>query len=174
MPAEGACAQRDRRSGGDPPRPSATPTGRPAEEQADLGELVDQCDLCIGRPRGCRLAPDGAHWCGSRSDYMPGYRVVGTTGALTGYRQRRANEPISAEASVRSDAWLAEHTRKTAEANEDKARCAAVAEAGLLAISPARLVELLADVIASAPVVIEHSRDISDLAALLVARGAAE
>jgi hypothetical protein len=139
----------------------------PACESESVGEPVAICGLCIGRPRGCRLAADGTHWCGSQRDPIPGYCIVSRVGELTGYRQRRPDEPITPEQRRRIENWLADHAGRCAADRELRAQCANSVEAGLAAIPTARLTELLANAVASTPVVQEHGRDLDDLASAI-------
>jgi hypothetical protein len=130
----------------------------------DLGALVGECEICIGRPAGCRS--DGpTHWCGRVRDDLPGYRVVGTVGLLTGYVRRPPPDPTDPVALVRAARWLARH-QAAREAQGDVAEVVAV---GLAALPPDRLARLLDPVIELAPSVRELRRDVTEIADAIAA-----
>jgi hypothetical protein len=58
-----------------------------AAKPPDPGELVESCDICVGRPEGCRRSEGGVSWCRVRTGPLPGYTLVGYRDGYTGYRR---------------------------------------------------------------------------------------
>lgn len=144
----------------------------PDDNPPECGEPGNRCGICIGRPNGCHVSADGVQWCAGVRGHVPGYRVVGQRDGLTGYRRREADEPIDPAAAARVEAFLAEHAARCLAEREDKARCAAVVEAGLAGMPPGRLKSLLsaavADAVATSPVIADAGRDLDELARAVV------
>lgn len=45
------------------------------------------CEICIRPGRACHRSTVGVSWCVRRCDVIPGYRIVGRSRGLTGYRR---------------------------------------------------------------------------------------
>ncbi len=142
-------------------------TSEPPDLEA-LGELVHDCGICIGGPSNCRRGPDGTMWCSRVRHEMPGFRVVGTHGTLTGFRTRNPNEPIDPETAARVEVFLKQHATRTAAERELGEQAAALTKVGLAGIPPAELTALLADPVAATPFATEVRQHIQALADAIV------
>lgn len=133
-------------------------------DTSGIGDLVERCEICIGRPAGCRS--DGqTHWCGRVRQALPGYRVVGVAGLLTGYVRRPPPDPADPVALARAARWLAGHRA----ARESRGDVAAVVEAGLAAVPTDRLARLLGAAIDASATAAELRTDLRAVASAVAA-----
>jgi hypothetical protein len=129
------------------------------------------CDICV---HACGCRSDGTtHWCGSVAHEMPGYRIVGTHDGLTAYRRRPPSDLLTDEQRRHVREFLREHADRAADERERAATCAAVVRAGLAALPPEEVAAAIAEAVEASDAVADLRRDVTQIAAAVVAGGLA-